>query len=132
MDKFLWTGIIAIILLIIMGIITDGAEHNHPPQDIALHEQFYSTWNRPTSRSDKGERMVSCCNKLDCYPTSIRQRPDGNYEALRREDGKWIMFPATLLEQQQPDPRESPDGQTHVCISAGSPLVYCATLGGGT
>jgi len=119
--------------LFLVGIVSvaKSADHpGHPSQDMALHEKFYQNWNMPSFRNDKGERITSCCNNKDCYPTAIRLRIDGNYEAWRREDGRWIIFPATLLEQNQPDMEESPDGQSHACIVGDR--VVCATLGGGT
>src|SRR5215813_8993762 len=61
-------------------------ERRHPPQDMALHERFYSTWHMPDNPA------LSCCNKADCYPTDIKYL-DGNIYARRREDGKYILIP---------------------------------------
>lgn len=104
-------------------------EHHHPPQDAPLHEKFYSTWNIPNAGA---ERTRSCCNLKDCYPAPIVQR-DGQWWVQRREDGKWLVVPKHLLEQNQPDPRESPDHQSHACIAPpeNGDAVYCATLGAG-
>lgn len=104
--------------------------HQGHPEDMAMHEKFYSTWNMPNYGRP---RLSSCCNKNDCYATPIRQ-VDGKYYARRREDGMWLLIPPNKLEQLQPDERESPDGQSHACIAppyAGN-AVYCATLGTGT
>jgi hypothetical protein len=117
---------------VVMLIITFAyaQTHQHPAKDAALHEQFYSKWNMPNNGH---ERTSSCCNKHDCYPTPIKQ-VDGQYYALRREDQKWIPFPASKLEQNQTDERESPDHQSHACIPPpqNGNHVYCATLGTGT
>jgi hypothetical protein len=100
--------------------------HSHPPRDAELHEQFYSTWNMPNGGK---ERITSCCNKHDCYPTQFRQR-NGRWQFLRREDQQWVSIPDGLMEHEQSDPRESPDGQSHVCAPpSGRP--YCAAAGSG-
>jgi hypothetical protein len=121
--------------IIITGVIIVGffslayAQHIHPPQDEALHYQFYNTWLQPNG---KNPRQRSCCNKLDCYPTSIRLR-GGHWEGRRREDGKWVTIPNEYLEELQDDPRESPDGQSHMCAARPNPfsgdIVFCAVRG---
>jgi hypothetical protein len=111
-----------------------GEPHHHPPQDVHLHETFYSTWMRPDQRNAQGGRFSSCCNKQVCYPTTFEKR-SGWWYARRREDGAWIRVPPGVLESEQLDPRESPDGGNHVCMPppnhsrAGE--VYCAVLGSG-
>lgn len=80
------------------------AEHHHPPQDMELHEKFYSTWMRPDMPS------ASCCNMSDCYPTEARS-VNGSWFARRREDGKWLKVPAAKVEMN----RDSPDGRSHLC-----------------
>lgn len=101
----------------------DGLRH-HPPQDIALHEKFYSTWHMPDRPA------VSCCNSADCYPTEIKLI-DGSIYAKRREDGKFILVPAEKVEHN----RDNSDGRNHLCapppnFSQISDTVYCFALGG--
>jgi hypothetical protein len=103
-----------------------SSAHNHPPEDAALHEMFYSTWMMPDHPN------VSCCNKQDCYPTEARFR-DGFWEAKRREDGQFVRVPWEKVEQR----RDNPDGRNHVCMpspvsSRRADEVYCFVLGGGT
>jgi hypothetical protein len=107
-----------------------GTEHGvthrqHPPQDLELHEKFYSTWHMPDNPS------LSCCNRADCYPTEIKQI-DGQIYARRREDGRYILVPPQKVERN----RDNPDGRNHLCAPppALSPLdsVYCFALGGAT
>lgn len=88
---------------------------------------FYAKWLIP---NPGGDRSSSCCSERDCYSTAIRLRA-GRYEARRREDGKWIVVPDGILEQNQGDPRESPDGASHVCMQPPgiNDRVYCAVLG---
>jgi hypothetical protein len=99
---------------------------HHPPQDVALHEKFYSTWYMPDNPTK------SCCNKADCYPTQVTYR-NGEIYALRREDRKWLHIPLQKVEQH----RDNPDGRNHLCApppnATGYMLdtVYCFALGSG-
>lgn len=110
-----------------------GAEaHNHPAQDAAIHEQFYSTWMRP-DRPDS-----SCCNLQDCYPTTFKQE-GGRWYALRREDRQWVHVPDAKIEHLRNDgsePRQSPDHRSHVCMTPpypdGTSTVYCGVIAEGT
>ena len=100
-------------------------QHSHPPQDMAVHEKFYSTWYMPDNP------RKSCCNKADCYPTEIRMQ-EGNIFAKRREDGKFILVPPQKVERN----RDNPDGRNHLCApppTASYPpdTVFCFALGGG-
>jgi hypothetical protein len=106
-------------------------EHHHSPQHTDLHEQFYAKWNRPDLRNDAGARYSNCCNKKDCEPTKIR-RFGGEWQAWHGLTKKWVVIPLAILEQNNLDMVESPDGQSHACISADGHKVYCATLGSGT
>ncbi len=99
----------------------------HPPQDQELHDKFYSTWMEPVNRDEDGNRVSSCCNKMDCYPTAFKL-VGGTWFAQIRETGKWVAIPPERLEQNQPDPRESPDGQGHLCANPNG-MVYCAVVG---
>lgn len=103
-----------------------AAERHHPPQDMALHEKFYSTWHMPDNPA------LSCCNDADCYPTDIKY-VDGKIYAKRREDGKYILIPPQKVEHN----RDNPDGRNHLCapppgLSNSSDAVYCFALGGAT
>jgi len=122
----------AIIWFAIFGAIwtTRAAEeHFHPPQDAELHTKFYAGWLMPNGGA---QRVLSCCNIHDCYPTAFKN-VGGTWFARRREDGAWMPVPEGKLENMQPDPRESPDGQGHVCAAPptqpGHFAVYCAVLG---
>ena len=97
-----------------------------PQQDMLLHEQFYSTWFMPD------EPNKSSCNKADCYPTQV-QFHNGQWWAMRREDGKYIPIPWRKVEIN----RNNPDGRNHLCapppLSYQAPdTVFCFALGGGT
>lgn len=110
------------------AVADDYEEHRHPPQDAPSHEKFYFDWMRPDLPT------ASCCNKSDCYPTEIEQRPAGLF-ARRREDGHYIFVPEAKIEHN----RDNPDGRNHVCMAKPNPwpeqadigTVYCFIFGGG-
>lgn len=132
MRAALWFVIGALAALVAAVSVVKGDEDHpgHPPQDQSLHDQFYSTWNRPDMRDDKGNRYASCCNKEDCYSTPMKN-VGGTWLALKRETQQWVVVPNALIEQNQADTRESPDGQSHACINKYTNQVYCATIGSG-
>lgn len=118
-------------LLILVALMfptaTFAQTHNHPVQDVPLHEKFYSTWYMPD------EPQKSCCNKADCYPTLARFA-NGQWHAQRREDGEWLPIPWAKVERN----RDNPDGRSHMCAppptatSYPPKTVFCFSLGGGT
>lgn len=105
--------------------VGQGAHRHHLPQDLLLHEKFYSGWHMPDNPA------LSCCNNADCYPTEI-QYADGRIYARRREDGKYILIPSQKVERN----RDNPDGRNHLCAPPPSAslvdTVYCFALGGAT
>jgi hypothetical protein len=99
---------IACVLFFYVGLnggLAQRAGHHHPPKDSELHDRFYSTWMRPDNRA------ISCCNKIDCYPTAARMTEFGTWQAQRREDGKWLNVPPATVETE----RDNPDGRAHLC-----------------
>ncbi len=93
-------------------------EHSHPPQDVSLHEKFYSTWQMPDNRA------ISCCHNEDCSPAESKME-NGQWFARKvgRED--WLTVPPQKIERE----RDSPDGRSHLC-SRGQ-TVYCFEPGMG-
>jgi len=116
---------LVVIVVLILLLWPAFAQHQHPPQDSAIHEQFYATWLIPNGGN---RRVQSCCNLRDCYPAEIKLE-NGNYYA-KSQWGEWIAIPPSKLEHLQSDPRESPDGRSHACIAGHN--VLCAVLGDGT
>jgi hypothetical protein len=115
----------AIGLSLVPAKLSAQEHRHHPPQDMPLHEKFYSTWFMPD------EPHKSCCNKADCYPTQV-QFHDGKWWAMRREDGKYIPIPWKKVEIN----RNNPDGRNHLCAPPPSSYhapdtVFCFALGGG-
>lgn len=118
-------GWIVVALVTAAWLSAASAQHQHPPQDAAIHERFYSTWKMPDAPH------VSCCSSHDCYPTEARHDGQG-WLARRREDGKWLRIPAEKVETN----RDNPDGRNHICAPTpdrGHIIeVFCFTVGGGT
>lgn len=127
----LWLAV-AVASMFALGVLLSSVkisvaqEMHHPPQDMELHEKFYSTWMMP----DRPE--VSCCGKGDCYPTEAHME-NGHWVAKRREDGAWIKIPDAKVEHN----RDNPDGRNHICAPVpyvaerSGTEVYCFTPGGG-
>lgn len=99
--------------LLAMLSYASAQEHHHPPQDVAMHDRFYSSWDRPDMPG------VSCCNKEDCYPTEAKFER-GSWYAKQRENGEWMKVPPEKIERN----RDAPDARAHVCASKWG-YVYC-------
>lgn len=116
---------LVVLIFVAIAIRAAMSQHHHPPQDAQIHEQFYQTWLMPNGGKP---RVYGCCNKIDCYPAEIKEE-SGNYFARTRDGQRWIPIPPSKLEDLQSDPRESPDGRSHVCMPATEAGVYCAVRG---
>ena len=110
-------------LLLLLAPALGQDIREHPPEHMELHERFYSTWMIPPGRT------TSCCNRRDCYPATVK-RVGGIWFVQIRETGQWVVIPVSRIEQNQADPRESPDYRPHVCASA-TGMVHCFTFGEG-
>ena len=118
-------------LLVVSVLLVPGAATSHDaatarnPTEKAVFE-FYATWMRPPGR------FYSCCNMQDCHVVQIKQEK-GRWLFLDTfsysDGGHWRVIPPDILEQNASDPRESPDGNSHVCFNAS--VVLCAVLGSG-
>jgi hypothetical protein len=104
-------------------------EHRgHPPQDMAMHQKFYSTWMMPDNRS------ASCCHDEDCSPAESRFE-NGHWLARKvGETGEFTPVPPHKVEHD----RDSPDGRSHLCgrhydLTRGNRnlTVFCFIAGGG-
>jgi hypothetical protein len=81
------------------------ADHQHPTETITDEVgRFYAGWMRPDRPN------ISCCDRKDCYATEARF-VNGQWQALRREDGKWLTIPESKIERN----REMPDARAHLC-----------------
>jgi hypothetical protein len=115
------------VALMVLGAIPaypHDASHAKTATEAAVFD-FYATWMRPPGRS------YSCCNMNDCHVVEIK-REGGRYSFLDRLSfgaPLWREIPEDRLEHNAADPRESPDGSSHVCFN--SMYVLCAVLGSG-
>ncbi len=127
---------ITIFTAFVIAATLGTATAQHPPEHQALHEQFYSTWKSPyenlATRTER--RTAGCCGISDCFPADVKYVGGRLWMHPRvpqqsAVEDRWYLVPASLLENNQPDPRESPDGQSHVCIVGDQ--AFCAILGSG-
>lgn len=96
---------VAVSSLVLAASSALAQQHQHPPQDQAIHERFYSTWMMPNNRA------VPCCSSQDCSPAESRIE-DGHWVARKiGGDGFWTVVPPARIEHD----RESPDGRSHLC-----------------
>ncbi len=125
-----WVRWLFPIVLIALLLLSAGVATSHDPGTAKSPEEarvfyFYQTWYRIP------ERTMSCCNVNDCHVAEIKQR-DGHWfflDRITRLAPVWREIPPDRLEQNASDPRESPDGSSHVCFNA--MYVLCAVLGSG-
>jgi len=117
--------LVALGLGFFLGVMVAKAEE-HDHAQLGSAGEFYAKWNMPNSGRP---RTNSCCSMHDCYATAIKN-VGGTWFGRHRETGKWVVIPDSKLEELQPDERESPDGQSHMCASA-TGNVYCAVRGAG-
>lgn len=123
------------LFFLILGIVATCASPTRAddPAYAHTHEgavgEFYKSWLVPDGQGNR--RGGSCCNKTDCRPVVHMRRGGGGAQVqLQEPDGSlsgWYTVPNNRWEDQQPDPRESPDGRSHACVRAG--MVICAVRG---
>ncbi len=116
------------ILTFVVLLGTAGVATSHDPVTAKTPEElrvfhFYATWYRPP------ERTFSCCNMQDCHVVQIRRQGQTFYFLDNIYQFGWREIPPGRLEQNTSDPRESPDGNSHVCFNG--MYVLCAVLGSG-
>lgn len=108
------------------------------PEEARVYE-FYSSWRRPKGNFEGIEhRGPSCCNKQDCGRVLETRRNKTTQRLEVRvctefevcEPDRWYPVDPAVIEANQEDPRESPDGGAHACVIGG--VVACYTGGGGT
>lgn len=121
----LWIAL-GVFVLVTLNFVLAAISPARPHDGHDVVSQFYDGW------MILPERKSSCCNKKDCYATQF-QRTGDKWYALRREDKAWIYVQDTKLEHNAADPKDSPDGQGHVCMQPPGygDTVWCAVLGTG-
>lgn len=93
--------------------------------------KFYNEWRRPKGNfSGVQHRGSSCCNLQDCdVVIEVDIRGGKMFAKLRREPDRWYAVDPSIIEANQEDPRESPDGMSHGCVIGG--VMACFVEGGG-
>jgi hypothetical protein len=104
--------------------------------------KFYQSWRQPLNRDGYGNRTVPCCGGQDCRPIlEMRKNENGQiaYPSNRVFPSQWkilikvpydnvpmwVAVPDAVWEDNQPDPRDSPDGRGHACLTY-SGYITCA------
>jgi hypothetical protein len=118
--------VFGILAALFIGSVRAQEHHGHAPQDMAIHEKFYSTWMMPDNRG------VSCCHNEDCSPAESRFE-NGHWLARKvGDDGDWTAVPDGKVERD----RDTPDGRSHICgrryqWSGNEFSVFCFIPGAG-
>jgi len=132
--------IAAVLFFVFTGCSVYAHEHqaSETPEQARVIE-FLRTWKRPAGPYSVQHRLMSCCyiNGLqqDCFAVKeTRIGSDGSYEVFPDVEGhleyaRWYKVPPSIDEANQPDPRESPDSRSYVCIAGQS--VICFVSGAG-
>jgi hypothetical protein len=116
--------VMILFLTLLAPAVAPAEEHDHGKLGAA--GEFYAKWQMPNGGNP---RISSCCNKNDCYATTIKQVA-GVWVGRQREPGRWIVIPDGKLEENLPDERKTPDGQSHMCANPNG-VLYCAVRGDG-
>ncbi len=120
-----------LVLLILLYSTSALAEEPHDHSKMGDVGRFYETWKRPKGNfTGITHRFQSCCNRSDCFPVAETKMEGGRYIVRPEGASKWFRVDPSIIESNQSDPRESPDGRSHVCIIGG--LAVCFQEGGGT
>jgi len=108
-------------------IVAAGAEEQPGHTHEGEVGKFYQTWKQPTDRNENGERTKGCCGENDCHPVAQLRRNGEDWFFYDTTYRVWILIPPDKIEDNQPDPRDSPDGNWHVCNQRS--MVFCAVRG---
>lgn len=116
-------------LLLQVALVRAHDEHMATTPDQTKVFEFYRTWMRPGGGyAGLGHRFQSCCNRTDCFPVGEIRKTKGNYYVrLRYPNGELsheYFVRNEVLESNQHDPRESPDGMSHACVIGGSIVCF--------
>ncbi len=122
MKWFTWLAI-AVWLVMLAALAHGHDSHTAKSPSEARVFDFYTSWYRPP------ERVYSCCSKEDCRVVEIKQDKGRWFFLDKVYQLGWREIPPDRLEHTASDPRESPDGNSHVCFNA--MYVLCAVLGSG-
>lgn len=131
--------LLAITILIIACIPSFAHEHQAGETDEQSRTiEFLKSWKRPKGPYNIPHRMMSCCYisglQQDCFAVKEVRIVDGHTMVFPDVEGhfeyaRWYVIPDGIDEAEQPDPRESPDGRSYVCIAGAQVICYVAGTG---
>jgi hypothetical protein len=108
------------------------AQHVHKDGSAFNDEvgRFIANWKQPINRTADGKRVISCCSEMDCDAAEIVSKNGKLYVRNHKmAQGRDVLIPDHLIEQNQQDPTESPDGRNYACMNHSG--LLCVTLGAG-
>jgi len=135
-------------LILALSFAAPAIAHDHKPGETSEQKRvvdFLSSWRRPKGSFSITHRQQVCCYSTganqDCFPVkAVRRADDGVIEVLPDTDGtsttaqanytRWYRLDTGVEEDKQPDPRNSPDGRSYVCLAGN--VVICYVAGAGT
>jgi hypothetical protein len=137
-----WSERVTLAIFVLLFLLSLALLSTKAPAQEHLHVgkagELYEKWMRPedvckttpNTQAICGRRKISCCNRIDCRAVQVKQE-GGHWFFLDilppTGQSRWREIPDEIVEANQPDPVESPDGMNHVCASPAH--VYCFTVG---
>lgn len=135
-------GYLVAVVLVGLAYVVSAYPHEHMPGETAEQKQvvdFLQQWRRPKGKFVGIEhRFLGCCYSAgptqDCFAVKEERTVNGVKEVLPDFEGhtqydKWYKVNTGVNEDLQPDPKESPDGRSYVCIQGDQ--VVCFVEGAG-
>lgn len=125
-------GLVGPLLLLPVGAATSHEHSANENAEQARTIEWLRNWKRP------GNRWSSCCYisglQQDCFAVKQTRIVDGAFEVFPDVEGhfeyaRWYRVPHNIEEANQPDPRESPDGRSYVCILGQQVICFVAGAG---
>lgn len=126
---------------IVAAQLIGARAHEHQVGESAEERRvvdFLRTWHRPKGIFNVIQhRVPGCCYaegpKQDCFRVLKFRNHNGIEEVFPETTNvdyqRWYPLDTGVNEEDQPDPRESPDGQSYVCILGQQ--VACFVRGAG-
>lgn len=142
--KLFWLiiGMLAFIVFCLMARHAPAHEHQAgETSEQARIVQFYKTWLRPKGDFSIQHRVSSCCwaegAMQDCFPVKETKRDTDGTLLIKLDVDQahagygldWYKVDHNIEEHKQPDPRESPDGRSHACVSGNVVICYVQGVG---
>jgi len=130
-------------VLCISSCGTPAFAHEHQAGETAEQTrtvEWLQKWKRPSGDfAGIPHRKDSCCyangEQQDCFVVKQVRLVDGKLEVFPESEGhpdydRWYPIEHNITEEDQRDPRESPDGRAYVCIQGQMAICYVGGAGG--